>query len=77
MLSLAEPAAHTRRSDVRYFAASTALAARMMVRMQFLHAFARNVRIDLCSGEIAVAQQHLHDAQICAVIEQMCGKSVS
>ena len=39
--------------------------------MQLLHAGTGNMRIDLCGRQIAVPQQHLHNAQISAVIEQM------
>ena len=48
-----------------------------MLRVQFLHAFARDMCVDLRSGQVAVAEQHLHDTQIGAVIEKMCRKRVT
>ena len=49
-------------------------AARMMLRVQFLQALAGHVRIDLGGRQIAVTEQHLHHAQVGAVIEQVRGE---
>ena len=49
----------------------------MVARVQFLEALASHVRIDLRGRQIAVAEQHLHHAQVRAVIEQMGGKGMS
>src|SRR5580658_2452546 len=45
-------------------------AAGVVARMQVLQPLARHVRVDLRRRQIAVAEQHLHDAQVRAVIEQ-------
>ena len=42
-----------------------------MLPVQLFQALASHVRVDLRSRQIAVAQEHLHDAQVRAVIEQM------
>src|SRR5580704_13715360 len=47
------------------------LTARMMLRVQIFQAFARDVRVDLRGGQIAVAEEHLHHAQIRAVVQQV------
>ena len=52
----------------------TTLPARMVFCVQLLEALARNVRVNLRGRNIRVPQQHLHHAQVCAVIEQMGGK---
>lgn len=52
-------------------------AARMMLAMQLLQPFARDMGIDLRGGDVGMPQQHLHHAQIGAVVEQMGGKSVA
>ena len=41
----------------------------MMLRVQLLESFAGDVGIDLGSGDIGVAKQHLHHAQIRTMIE--------
>lgn len=64
----ARPADHTRHARS---------AARMMLAMQLLQPFARDVGIDLRGGNVGMPQQHLHHAQIGAVVEQMGGKSVA
>src|SRR5487761_954287 len=46
----------------------------MMLSMQILQALAGHVGIDLGSGHIAVTQQHLHHAQIGAMIQQVCSE---
>ena len=45
--------------------------------MQRLQALARHVRVDLRGGDVGVAQQHLHHAQVGAVVEQMGGEGVA
>ena len=47
-----------------------------MLRVQRLQAFGGNVGIDLGRRNVAVTQQHLHHAQIGAVIEQVGGKGM-
>src|SRR5262245_25032295 len=42
-----------------------------MLRVQVLETLARDVRVDLSSRKIAVPEQHLHDPQVRAVIEQV------
>ena len=42
----------------------------MMAAVQVLHALASYVCIDLCSRHVAVAEQHLHDAQVRAVVSK-------
>src|SRR5882672_7528396 len=46
-------------------------AAGMMLRMQFLHAFAGDVRVDLRGREVGMTEQHLHDSKVRTVIEQV------
>jgi len=48
-----------------------------MASMQLLQAFPGYMRIDLGGGDVGVAQQHLHHAQVGAMIEQMGGKGVA
>ena len=48
--------------------------ARVMLGVQLLQALARYLRIDLRGREIDVAEQHLHHAQVGAVIQQGRGK---
>ena len=45
--------------------------------MQLLQALPRYVCINLCGGDLGMSQQHLHYAQVRAVIEQMRGESVT
>jgi len=45
--------------------------------VQVFQAFPGDMRINLGGRQIAVPQQHLHHAQIRAVIQQMRGKGVS
>ena len=49
----------------------------MMQGMNTLQPFARHVGIDLRGGNIRMAQQQLHNAQVSAMIEQMRRKSVA
>src|SRR6185503_12247892 len=46
-------------------------AARMVAGVQLFHALARDVCIDLCSRDVAVAEKQLHDAQVRTVVEQV------
>ena len=43
----------------------------MMLRMQLLHAFLRDMGVNLRRRNIRVTEQQLHHTQIGAVIEQM------
>ena len=52
------------------------LCPRMMLRMNFLQPFARHMRVNLCGGDIRMAEQQLHHAQVRAVIDEMGGKRV-
>jgi hypothetical protein len=45
--------------------------------MQILETLAGDVRIDLRRRQVAVTKQHLHDAQVGTVIEQMGRKRVA
>ena len=45
--------------------------------MQGLQPCLRNMRVNLRGGKIGVPQQHLHHAQVGAVIQQMRGKGVT
>src|SRR4029077_21126702 len=49
---------------------------RVMLGVQLLEPLARHVRVDLCGRKIAVPEQHLHHAQVRAVIEQVRGEGV-
>ena len=51
-------------------------AARMVLGMQVLQTLARDVRIDLRGRKIAVPEQHLHDPEVRAMIQQMRGEWV-
>ena len=53
------------------------LSARMMGRVQLLHANLRDMGINLCGRQVAMPQQHLHHAQVRAMIEQMRGKGMA
>lgn len=48
-----------------------------MLRMQVLQALPRHMGVDGGGGDVGVAQQHLHGAQVCPVVEQMGGKGVA
>ena len=52
-------------------------APRMVLRMQLLEALARDVRVDLGRRDIGVPEQHLHHAQVGAVIEQVGGERMA
>jgi hypothetical protein len=47
-----------------------------MLTVQLFQALTGNVGVNLCRGQITVTQQHLHDAQVGAMIEQMGRKRV-
>lgn len=49
----------------------------MVLAVQRLESLIGHMSVNLGSGEIGVAQQHLHHTQIGAVIEQMGGKGVA
>ena len=49
----------------------------MVVAVQILEALARNVRVDLCGAQIAMAQQQLDDTQISTAVQQMRRKCVA
>src|SRR6185436_18429234 len=71
----------TRETDARGVAASaeresiapcgTRSAAGMVLGVQFFHALPGHVRVNLRRRKVAVPEQHLHDAQVRAVIEQV------
>src|SRR5262245_22044030 len=46
-------------------------AARVMLRVELLHPLPRHVRVDLGGREVAVAEQHLHDAQVRSVVQEV------
>jgi len=43
----------------------------MVGRMQFLESAARHVGIDLCRRDVTMSEEELHDAKICAVIQEV------
>ena len=43
----------------------------MMLSVQLLQPFARDVGVNLRGGDVGMPEQQLHDAQIGAVIEQV------
>lgn len=45
--------------------------------MQLLQTFARDMSINLCGGNIGVAEQQLHYPQVGAVIEQVGGECMA
>ena len=49
----------------------------MMLRVQLFESLARDVRVDLCRRKVAVPEQHLHDAQIGTVVQQMGREGVT
>src|SRR5947208_15974149 len=49
----------------------------MMLTMHVFQALPSDVRVDLCSGQITVTQQHLHHAKISTVIEQVSCERMS
>ena len=53
------------------------LTPRMMHLMEFFHPLVGNMRVDLGSGKIAVAQQQLYHSQISSMIQQVRGESVT
>ena len=46
----------------------------MMFAVEVFQALTSDMRIDLRRRQVAVAQQQLHDAQVCASIQQVRGK---
>ena len=44
--------------------------------MQLLEALPRDVRVNLCGGNIRMPQKHLYHSQIGSMIQQMCCKRV-
>lgn len=54
----------------------SALAAGVVIAVQLFESLTRDMCIDLRCGQVAVAQQHLHDPQIRATIQEMRGKCV-
>src|SRR5260221_449758 len=57
--------------DGRHWNCFLPLSTRMMFGVQLLEPFACDMRIDLRRGYIRMAQKHLYDPQVGAVIEQM------
>ena len=49
----------------------------MMLRVQRLQPLARDVRVDLRGRDVRVAEQHLHHAQVGAVVDEMRGEGVA
>lgn len=49
----------------------------MMFSMELFQPLARNVGIDLRGRNVGVAQQHLYDAQIGAMVEKMRSERVA
>lgn len=49
----------------------------MMPSVKFFQPLARDVRIDLGSGNVTVTEQHLHDTQVRAMIQKMGRKRMA
>lgn len=49
----------------------------MVFAVQILEPCPGHVGVDLGGGQVAVAQQHLHNAQVGAVVEQVGGEGVA
>ena len=49
----------------------------VMLSMQFLHSRPRHMRVNLRCRQITVSEQHLHDAQIRTIIQQVGRKCVT
>src|SRR5882724_7727190 len=49
----------------------------VMLTVQLFQALTSHVRVDLCRRQVTMTQQHLHDAQVGTMVEQMRGKRVS
>lgn len=45
--------------------------------MELLQSLARHMGVDLRGGNVGMAQQQLHHAQVSAVVEQVGGKSMA
>src|SRR5512134_1688788 len=50
---------------------------RVVLEDQLLQPLLQHVRIDLCGGDVGVAEQLLHRAQVGAAVEQMAGEGVA
>ena len=53
------------------------LAARMVLRVQRLQPLARDVGVDRRGRDVGVAEQHLHRAQVGAVVQQVGREGVA
>jgi hypothetical protein len=49
----------------------------MMFGVQRLQSFLGDVGVNLCGGDVGMPEQHLHHAQIGAVVEQVGGEGVA
>jgi hypothetical protein len=49
---------------------------RMVLGVKLLQSLQRDMSVDLCGGDVRMAQQQLHHAQISAVVDEMGGKGV-
>jgi len=49
----------------------------MMLTMHFLESPKRQMRINLRSGNVGMAQQYLHAAQVCAVLHHVRSATVT
>ena len=49
----------------------------MMLGVQLCQSLIGDMGVNLRSREVAMAEQHLYHAQICTVVEQMCGESMA
>ncbi len=65
------------REQARSYKGVVCSAARVVFGVQILQTGARDMGVDLRCGQVAVPEQHLHHAQICAVVEQMRGERVT
>src|SRR4051794_10848674 len=50
---------------------------RMQVAHEALEALVEHMGVDLCRGDVGMAQQRLYDPKIGAVVQQMAGKGVA
>jgi hypothetical protein len=60
---------YTRSRSAKPEPAASASAPGMVLRVQIFHSFTRHMGVDLGGGQVAVAEQHLHHAQIGSVIQ--------
>ena len=49
----------------------------MQIAHQALEPLIEHMRIDLCRRNVRMAEQHLHHAQIGAIVKEVAGKSVA